>query len=84
MKHKRILSTLLCIAFFLTLLPMSVILADNNKTMRVVYLHAQGEDPSETKDSSTVYLGETTHVFFREKKLTKRGEILCVQKKLWP
>ena len=32
--------------------------------MRVVYLHAQGEDPSETKDSSTVYLGETTHVFF--------------------
>jgi hypothetical protein len=63
-KHKRILSTLLCIAFFLTLLPMSVILADNNKTMRVVYLHAQGEDPSETKDSSTVYLGETTHVFF--------------------
>ena len=64
MTHKRILSSLLCVAVFITLLPLNVIFAEDNKSERTVYLHAQGENPQETKDVSTVYMGETTEVFF--------------------
>lgn len=37
---------------------------ETEKRSRTVYLHAQGSDPQETTDVSTVYMGENTDIYF--------------------
>lgn len=64
MPKKRILSLILCLIMLGSCLPCSFVFADNGgKNERTVYLHAQGENPTDTPDVSTVYMGENTDVY---------------------
>lgn len=62
MIHKKILSVILTIFMILSIIPGSVS-AEPAKDERTVYIHAGGESPSETTDSSTVYMGDTANVY---------------------
>ena len=65
MFKKKILSGLLSALMIVSALPGKVAFADNNeKTQRAAYLHAQGENPTETTDVSTVYMGENVDLYF--------------------
>ena len=67
MAQKKIISTLLCLIMLISFLPASLVTAEEQidpRTWRTVYLHAQGADPKETVDLSTVYLGENTDLYF--------------------
>lgn len=64
MALKRIISLALSMMMLTAVLPVSYVSADDDKTQRTVYLHAQGENPTETTDVSTVYMGDTTDVYF--------------------
>ena len=64
MTRSKILSLLLSIVIIIGMLPMATLAADNDKTMRSVYLHAQGENPQTTTNSSTVYIGENADIYF--------------------
>lgn len=65
MAYKRILSVLLTLAMLTTMIPFGTVSAEvDERTQRTVYLHAQGENPLETKNSSTVYMGDTADVYF--------------------
>ncbi len=64
MINRRILSLLLSLCLLLSLIPANVAMADKNPTERTVYLHAQGSDPKETVNVSTVYMGDTTELYF--------------------
>ena len=37
---------------------------DPEKSLRTVYLHAQGDNPTVTPNLSTVYMGDTAEVYF--------------------
>ena len=59
MPKKRILSLILCLIMLGSCLPCSFVSADNGgKNERTVYLHAQGENPTDTPDVSTVYMAK--------------------------
>lgn len=62
MTTKRFLALTVCFIMLLSAFAPSV-LADD-RTIRQVYLHAQGENPKETVNVSTVYMGETTNLYF--------------------
>lgn len=65
MEHKRIISLLLSFLMLFSLLASNLVFADNtDKGQREVYLHAQGENPKETVNLSTVYLGDTVNLYF--------------------
>lgn len=64
MTHKRFLSLLLSILMLISLLPAGVTFAADTPTHRDVFLHALGDNPKVTKDVSTVYMGETTELYF--------------------
>ncbi len=64
MTNKRILSLLLSIFMLISLLPAGLTFADTGKTHRSVFLHALGVNPKVTKDVSTVYMGDTTDLYF--------------------
>ena len=64
MSKRRILSFILCAAMLGACLPGRFALAAEEKTQRTAYLHAQGENPSETPDVSNVYMGENTDLYF--------------------
>ncbi|MBQ8526395.1 MAG: chitobiase/beta-hexosaminidase C-terminal domain-containing protein [Clostridia bacterium] len=65
MAYKRILAVLLTLAMLITLIPSGFVSAEvDERTQRTVYLHAQGPNPTETKNSSTVYMGETADLYF--------------------
>ena len=61
---KKILSFALVFVMLASVLPMNIFAVDNEKEQRTVYLHAQGENPTETTNVSTVYMGETADVYF--------------------
>ncbi len=64
MPKKRILSLILCLIMLGSCLPGSFVFADNGgKNERTVYLHAQGENPTDTPDVSTVYMGENADIY---------------------
>ena len=65
MPKKRILSFILCLIMLGSCLPYNFVFADSGgKNERMVYLHAQGENPTNTPDMSTVYMNETTDLYF--------------------
>ena len=65
MTRKKILSFLLSIAMLMSAFPIGVLAEEGeNKTHRDVFLHALGKNPKETVDVSTVYIGETTELYF--------------------
>lgn len=66
MPKKRILSLILCIVMLCSLIPSGFVYADagSEKSKRTVYLHAQGENPTDTPEVSTVYMNETTDLYF--------------------
>lgn len=64
MHKRRILSFILCLIMLGSCLSGDFVFADNGgKNERVVYLHAQGANPTDTSDVSTVYMGENTDVY---------------------
>ena len=64
MTRSKIISLLLSIVMITGIFPMNISATDNEKTMRSVYLHAQGENPQVTTNNSTVYMGENAEIFF--------------------
>lgn len=62
MKNARFIAMTLCFIMLLTVFSPSVLA--NDKATRQVYLHAQGENPKETVNVSTVYMNETTNLYF--------------------
>lgn len=64
MTRSKIISLLLSIVMLIGLFPMNISAADNEKTLRSVYLHAQGENPQVTTNNSTVYMGEDADIYF--------------------
>ncbi len=64
MTRTKIISLILSIVMLIGLLPQGVLAEDTDKTRRTVYLHAQGEDPKETTNNSTVYMGENADIYF--------------------
>ena len=63
MAGKRILSLLLTMLITFSVIPTGVVYADEKGT-RKVYLHAQGENPVETVNTSEVFLGDNVNVYF--------------------
>ena len=64
MAPRKIISLLLSIVILSGIFPLNTFAADNDKTMRSVYLHAQGENPQETTNNSTIYMGEDADIYF--------------------
>ncbi len=64
MTRSKIISLLLSIVMLIGILPLHISAADNDKTLRTVYLHAQGVNPQETTNNSTVYMGEDADIYF--------------------
>lgn len=64
MATKRILPLLLALNMLLALLPSGAASAETDKNQMTAYLHAQGGNPLETTDSSTVYMGENADIYF--------------------
>lgn len=64
MTQKRFLALLLSIFILTGIFPTGVSAADSEKTQRMVYLHAQGENPQSTPNRSTVYMGEDADIYF--------------------
>ena len=64
MMCRKIISLLLSIVMLIGILQLNISAADTDKTLRTVYLHAQGENPQETTNISTVYMGENADIYF--------------------
>lgn len=64
MTRSKIISLLLSIVMLISILPLHTLAADNDKTLRSVYLHAQGENPQLTTNNSTIYMGEDADIYF--------------------
>lgn len=68
MKNKKIISSVLSFVMLLSIMPAAVsadeVFIDEEKSTRTVYLHAQGKNPIVTPNVSTVYMGDTTEVYF--------------------
>lgn len=65
MIQRKIQAVILSIIMLIpTLAPEVTVSAQDDKAQRNVYLHAQGENPTETTNVSTVYMGENTDVYF--------------------
>ncbi len=64
MTRSKIISLLLSIVMLIGIFPINISAADNDKTLRTVYLHAQGENPQVTTNNSTVYMGENADIYF--------------------
>ena len=65
MLKRRILSVFLCIAMLCSLIPGTVVSADeSDKTRRNLYIHAAGENPTATVTGSTIYLEQTADIYF--------------------
>lgn len=64
MFKKRILSFLVSLSLIASALPLNFAFAETSKRERTAYIHAQGENPLETVDVSTVYTDENTDVYF--------------------
>ncbi len=63
MMKKRVLSLFLSIVMLLSMFSF-VASANNDKTFRTVYLHAQGANPQTTTNNSTIYMGEDADIYF--------------------
>ncbi len=64
MTRSKIISLLLSIVMLIGIFPMNISATDDDKTLRSVYLHAQGENPQVTTNNSTVYMGENADIYF--------------------
>ena len=64
MTRSKIISLILSIVMLIGIFPMNISATDNDKTLRSVYLHAQGEEPQITTNNSTVYMGENADIYF--------------------
>lgn len=64
MTRRKIISLLLSIVMLIGIFPLNISAADNDKALRTVYLHAQGENPQGTTNNSTVYMGEDADIYF--------------------
>ena len=63
MCYKKAISFLLSVVMLMTMLPFHTVFAGEDKENRSVYVHAAGENPTETADVSTVYRDETANVY---------------------
>ena len=64
MTRSKIISLLLSIVMLIGIFPINISAADNDKTLRSVYLHAQGDNPQVTTNNSIVYMGENAGIYF--------------------
>ena len=64
MPTKKILSVILAFVMLAGCIPHSLVFATEEQRQRVAYLHAQGPNPTETNEVSTVFQDETTDVDF--------------------
>lgn len=65
MIQRKIQAVVLSIIMLIPMLaPEVTVSAQDDKAQRNVYLHAQGENPTETTNVSTVYMGENTDLYF--------------------
>lgn len=64
MFKKKVTSLLLSLVMIGSCLPLGSALADTDKNKRLAYIHAGGANPTETTDTSTVYMGENADVYF--------------------
>lgn len=64
MPTKKILSVILAFVMLAGCIPHSLVFATEEQRQRVAYLHAQGPNPTETNEVSTVFKDETTDVYF--------------------
>ncbi len=64
MTRRKVLSLLLSIVMLMGIFPVDIWADDADKTVRTVYLHAQGENPQVTTNNSVVYMGENADVYF--------------------
>lgn len=63
MTRSKIISLLLSIVMLIGVFPLNISAADEDKTLRTVYLHAQGTTPP-TTNISTIYMGEDADIYF--------------------
>jgi len=64
MIYNKTVSFLLSFLMLIGILSFAVSATVNDKAMRTVYLHAQGENPQQTTNNSTVYMGENADIYF--------------------
>lgn len=64
MTRRKIISLILGIIMLINMVPLNISGADADKSLRSVYLHAQGENPQVTTNNSTVYMGENADIYF--------------------
>lgn len=77
---KKFTALILCLVMLFTVLPANLTFAQEDQTRRTVYIHAQGENPADSTDSSTVYMGDTADIYLAvddpNKGLYENGEHL--------
>ena len=64
MIYNKTVSFLLSFLMLTGILSFAVSATVNDKAMRTVYLHAQGENPQQTTNNSTIYMGENADIYF--------------------
>ena len=64
MIFRKVISVILCIAVLFSVMPAGAATNIDERTMRTVYIHAQGENPKDTVHNSTVYIGENADIYF--------------------
>ena len=63
MIFRKVISVILCIAVLFSVMPAGAATNIDERTMRTVYIHAQGENPKDTVHNSTVYIGENADIY---------------------
>ncbi len=64
MTQKRLISLILTVLILITVFPLYPVAEEADKKVRSVYLHAQGANPTETVNNSTVYLDSDADIYF--------------------
>lgn len=64
MQTKRILSLILSLSFIICLFPSNFAVAVDSRRQRSVYIHAQGVNPKDTPNVSTVYTDQNADIYF--------------------
>lgn len=64
MQKNKILSFILSLTVLASCIPANLVFAESDKRQRTAYIHAQGANPTETTDRSTVYTDQNTDIYF--------------------
>ena len=63
MNYKRSIACVLTLLMLISTLPQTVIFAADDPGQRTVFVHALGENPQDTTNISTVYMGDTANLY---------------------